>query len=188
MNDLEKRYMLVILILIISNSMMLYSFYKSSYEEKKSRKGSYLNNQRFWTVLKREGSLVNIKEIIKRKPLSLIVMFSLKSCPACMHERLLWNEMSKIENLNVIGVLNENRTTENESWISNLGLEFPVYHDTSGYIERIQKELNEEQMPLKILTDSTGRVLSYDGPHANISEQYEWFNIIKNEFIPSQKE
>jgi hypothetical protein len=58
MNDLEKRYLLVILILIISNSMMLYSFYKSRYEEKKSRQGSYLNNQKFWTVLNREGELV----------------------------------------------------------------------------------------------------------------------------------
>jgi hypothetical protein len=37
MNDLEKRYLLVILILIISNSMMLYSFYKSRYEEKKNQ-------------------------------------------------------------------------------------------------------------------------------------------------------
>jgi len=188
MNDLEKRYLLVILILIISNYMMLYSFYKSGYEEKKSRQGSYLNNQKFWTVLNREGALVNIKEIIKHKPLSLIIMFSLKSCPACMHERLIWNELSKIKNLNVVGVLNENRTIENEAWISNLGLEFPSYYDTSGYIERIQKELNESHTPLKILTDSTGRVLSYDGPHANISEQYEWFNIIKNEFILPKKE
>jgi len=38
MNDLEKRYLLVILILIISNSMMLYSFYKSRYEEKNQDK------------------------------------------------------------------------------------------------------------------------------------------------------
>lgn len=163
--------------------MMLYNYYKSTDEKKSLRAENQLSNQKFWTVLNQEGTLVNVQEIIKSKPLTLIIMISLKSCPACMYERRIWNEISTIKNVNVFGVLKEKQTTESDVWISNLELNFPVYYDTSGYIEQIQKELEQNELPLKILTDSTGRVLSNDGSHVNINEQDEWFKKIKNEFI-----
>lgn len=172
------------LILLFSNGLMLFNYYFESVSEKaKSNSQNYENKKSFVTVLERDGSEIKIGEIIKDNYLNLIIMISLNSCPSCLYEKRIWNEFSKSKYVNVFAVVKAKPSEEVDMWIKNLGLEFKTYYDGFGYVDIIQSELGVSELPLKMLTDSTGKILSYNGPNPNIEEQSEWFSMIKSKFI-----
>jgi hypothetical protein len=183
MTNREKQFLLIILLLLFSNSILLFNYYKVSQKEnnKKSLIWKSSTTDDFGRVLDDLGKTILITDVLKNKPYSLIIFFSLETCPACLMEKKYWNQFSLHDSLTVIAILkNRTKSPEVDMWLSNLEINFKVFYDPSGsYTNVIQKEFRMQDLPLKIFTNSRGEVFSYDGSHPNTQKQGAWYKSVK---------
>lgn len=122
----------------------------------------YVNSDRLpeVTVLSRMGKQAPLLELVSGNEHTLIVLFSPSDCPPCFSESEVWEAVPDRASISVYGVGMHVNADEFFQWVDNSGFGMDTYLDTSGMLAQMGWRVS----PLKVLVDSTGRILWADPP------------------------
>lgn len=79
---------------------------------------------------------VPLKSYFNKSKYLLLVLFEPTQCGSCLNEKTLWNEISNKKFCPVLGITSLEDSSEFHEYMSQSGLEFPVFYDPSACIQR----------------------------------------------------
>ncbi|MDD4052918.1 MAG: hypothetical protein PHR28_13615, partial [candidate division Zixibacteria bacterium] len=122
-------------------------------------------------MMGRDGAMGNLGELIRHRPLTMLIFFSPNDCPTCFSEKTLWARIYPESGIPVYGIASHSSPDELWRWTEITGITVPMYVDTSY---RINAAMAFERTPLKVLVDSTGYVIWAD-PFRDIGKETDQF-------------
>lgn len=174
-------YKIIIFILIVFNVLLVYQNHRL-----KAKNSFPLVNPKMYVrqlnlhdakVINRNNQPVSLLELAKKNVHTLFVFFSPSDCPACFGEKELWAQVPKRANIPVYGIATHPVSRELWQWVDNNEIPIPVYLDTTFAIEDV---MDFQITPLKILTDSAGRVIWADPPRQPGSQRESFWEVLSH--------
>lgn len=170
----SKHLISIIIFLIVINFLLIYKncLVKRHMEEiNRNFRKSLISIKTVpnFTLSDLKGKKYESKRIIKDSPFTLLVFFSPTDCISCLHEKELWKIISeKIRGIKIVGIARHINKRELTNWVENAELKFPILYDKES---EITKSFGINRTPLKVLTDSKGKILLIDKVRITNSEQ-----------------
>lgn len=115
------------------------------------------------------------QDILKDSGYILLVFFSIYDCALCLYEMELWKRIFEERKLKIIGITGTADREELKDWTEKNGIFFPVLYDTES---QATKNFGISETPLKVLIDSSGKILLVDNAKITYREREEFITKI----------
>ncbi|MDP2209911.1 MAG: redoxin domain-containing protein [Bacteroidota bacterium] len=175
----------IIIILVLLNATLLYQNYQLKKDKKDNikevviTKGSKL---KYFSLKDIDGRNYTSENIISENDYTLFILFSLYDCPSCLMEKIVWEEIHKMNKVKVMGIVSHDDEIELKSWIENSNLSFTTLHDKNEKVtEFIKKQHNINVTPLKILVARSGEIVLINASQQDPNRHRELISIIDSE-------
>ena len=136
------------------------------------------------------GEEINIHSLIKENDYTVLIVSSISVCSACRDEELVaWQEIAKKNNnMSIYLIAAESMPVSNinsrklKGIVDSLGITIPLFFDREGSVLTFFA-LNEQETPIAILIDDSGRIVSANRPSTLTVERSTMFREDVDEIL-----
>lgn len=178
-------YKIIIVMLVLLNLALLYQNrkLKSSTDPQIIPPGEFLARLKLPDVfvISGEDQSISLVKIAARQAYTVFIFYSPSDCPNCFGEKTLWEAIPKKSGIPVVGIASNSDVEELRTWNRNMGINLDTYVDTTF---AIVDSMLFQNMPIKLLVDSSGAVLWADPARLERWQQDEFW--IELEYVVRQ--